>query len=158
MEHAIDAQRFLPRGALVGAAVLLGLTLAGAGLARLLHFNATPLPAARVVQQRSLAFRDRADGGIDVLDAAQGGAVTYVVQPNTGGFVRGALRSLARARRADGVGAAPPFTLTRWSDGRFTLDDPATGAHLNLEVFGASNSRPFAEIFLSGPPAGPTAR
>jgi len=150
MHDAVLQESFLPRSAIRGAGLLLLLTIVGAATARLLHYSATPLPPAQVVQQRSLAFRDRSDGGVEVLDAARAGETVFVVQPNTGGFVRGVLRSLARTRRADSVGPLPPFTFTRWSDGRFTLDDPSTGAHVNLEVFGASNSRPFAEIFQAG--------
>jgi putative photosynthetic complex assembly protein len=157
MHDAIPQESFLPRGALVAAGVLVGVSLAGVTAARLLHYNATPLPAANVVQARHLAFRDRADGGVDVLDDDQGGALVYAVQPNTGGFVRGVLRSLARARRADGIGPLPPLTFTRWSDGRFTLDDPETHQHVNLEVFGASNSKPFAEIFTAVAPLAPAA-
>jgi putative photosynthetic complex assembly protein len=157
MHDAIPQESFLPRGALVAAGLLVGVSLAGVTVARLMHYNATPLPAARAVQARHLAFRDRTDGGVDVLDDDQGGALVYSVAPNTGGFVRGVLRSLARARRAGGVGPLPPLTFTRWSDGRFTLDDPETRQHLNLEVFGATNSRPFAEIFTAVAPLAPAA-
>jgi len=155
MHEAIRQESFLPRGAIISAGALVGFALVSVTIARLMHYNATPLPTASVVQVRHLAFSDRTDGGVDVLDSDRGGALTYSVQPNTGGFVRGVLRSLARARRADGVGSQPPLTFTRWSDGRFTLDDPTTGQHLNLEVFGASNSKPFAEIFIAGAPQAP---
>jgi putative photosynthetic complex assembly protein len=155
MHGAIPQETFLPRGALIAAGLLVGFSLAGVTVARLMHYNATPLPAASAVQVRHLAFADRADGGVDVLDDDQAHALVYSVPPNTGGFVRGVLRSLARARRADGVGPLPPLTFTRWSDGRFTLDDPATHQHLNLEVFGASNSKPFAEIFTAMAPQAP---
>jgi putative photosynthetic complex assembly protein len=155
MHASIQQESFLPRGALIGAALLVAFALLGTTAARLLHYNATPLPAARAVQVRHLGFVDRSDGGVDVRDSDRTGALVYTVQPNTGGFVRGVLRSLARARRADGVGALPPLTFTRWSDGRFTLDDPSTGQHVNLEVFGDSNSKPFAEIFTAVAPVAP---
>jgi putative photosynthetic complex assembly protein len=155
MHEAIHQESFLPRKAIISAGLLVGFALVAVTVARLMHYNATPLPAATAVQVRHLAFSDRADGGVEVLDSDRGGALAYTVQPNTGGFVRGVLRSLARARRADGIGSLPPLTFTRWSDGRFTLDDPSTGQHLNLEVFGASNSKPFAEIFIAGAPQAP---
>jgi len=155
MHGTIQQESFLPRSALIAAGLLVGFSLVGVTTARLLHYNATPLPAATAVQVRHLAFSDRADGGVDVLDEDQARAIVYSVQPNTGGFVRGVLRSLARARRADGIGPLPPLTFTRWSDGRFTLDDPATRQHVNLEVFGASNSKPFAEIFTAVAPLAP---
>ncbi len=37
------------------------------------------------------------------------------------------------------MGAETPFRLTRWSDGRLSLDDPATDRHVDLEAFGPTN-------------------
>jgi putative photosynthetic complex assembly protein len=71
------------------------------------------------------------------------------LQPGTNGFVRGVLRGLVRERRADHVGAAPPFRLTRWADGRLSLDDPSTGRHVDLEVFGPTNAGAFAQILVA---------
>ncbi len=34
-----------------------------------------------------------------------------------------------------------PFHLSAWRDGRLTLDDPATGRHVELEAFGADQRR-----------------
>jgi putative photosynthetic complex assembly protein len=147
--HETVSQESFPRGVLLGAALLLGFALLASGLGHRLHINATPLPPARVVTALHLSFRDRSDGGVEILDAMQGNKVVQVLAPGTNGFVRGVLRGLARARRADGVGPLPPFTLTRWSDGRLTMDDPQTGQHLNLEVFGPTNSRPFAALFAN---------
>ena len=53
---------------------------------------------------------------------------------------------MARARRLDGIGAAPPFRLTAWSDGRLTLDDASDGRHLELEAFGSLNVAVFARL------------
>ena len=75
-----------------------------------------------------------------------------VLAPGTNGFVRGVLRGLVRERRADRVGPQPPFRLTRWADGRLSLDDPSTGRHVDLEVFGPTNSGAFAQILLSAQP------
>lgn len=138
-----------PRGALFAAAGLIAVTVLGAGAARLLHYNASPLPAAQAVTVLHLGFRDRDDGAVEVLDADHDERVSHVFAPGTGGFVRGVLRGLARARRAAGIGATPPFTLTRWSDGRMTLQDPETHQLISLEVFGPSNARPFAELFTA---------
>jgi putative photosynthetic complex assembly protein len=149
--HDTVNQGDVPRGALVGAALLVGFALVAVFISHQMHLNATPLPAARAVTVLQLAFRDRSDGGVDVLDAEHANALVHVVQPNTGGFVRGVLRSLARARRSVGVGPEPAFTLTRWSDGRMTLDDPQTHQHINLEVFGPTNSKPFAALFSPDP-------
>ncbi len=47
-----------------------------------------------------------------------------------------------------------PFRLIAWSDGRLTLDDLATKRHIELEAFGPTNERVFAE-FLSARSATP---
>jgi putative photosynthetic complex assembly protein len=148
MEQSVTHQSF-PRGALLGAALLVGFSLCAATAARLMHVNATPLPAAQAVRVLHLTFRDRSDGGVEILDAARGNTQITELLPGTNGFVRGVLRGLARERRRESIGALPPFSLTRWSDGRMTLDDPQTGQHVNLEVFGPANARPFADIFAA---------
>ena len=60
--------RSLPRGALLGAAALVTLTLAGALFGRLADMR--PRPAAAVVETRELRFADRADGAVVVTEAA----------------------------------------------------------------------------------------
>ena len=138
--HAIS----LPRGTLVAAAALVGFSLVTVAAARLLHWRGTSTPPATIVTALHLNFVDRANGSIEVRDADHGQLLIYQVPPETNGFMRGVLRGLARARRNEHLGQAPPFTLTRWSDGRLSLADPQTGHSVPLEVFGPSNSRPFA--------------
>jgi putative photosynthetic complex assembly protein len=70
----------------------------------------------------------------------------------TNGFVRGVLRGLARERRLNDVGAQPPFQLTRWSDGRLSLDDPATGRRIDLVAFGPTNAGAFAQLLTAPDP------
>ena len=101
-----------------------------------------------VVDSQSLRFEDRADGAVLVYDATDN-RLTYTIEPGTNGFVRGVLRGLVRERRADHIGPTPPFTLTRWADGRLSLDDPSTGRHVDLEVFGTTNAGDFATILIA---------
>ena len=68
-------------------------------------------------------------------------------------FVRGALRALARGRRLGAAGAGDPdavshaaFRLTRYADGRLTLDDPSTGAHLQRRACGAATAAACAAL------------
>ena len=64
----------------------------------------------------------------------------YVVAPGTNGFLRGVLRGLARERKLERSAIEPPFRLTRWADGRLSLEDPATGRRIDdLEAFGPTN-------------------
>jgi len=56
---------------------------------------------------------------------------------------------LARTRRSEGIGSEDPFHLASWSDGRLTLDDPATGRHLELEAFGSLNTEVFGRLLTA---------
>lgn len=104
---------------------------------------------AQLLESRELQFLDRDDGAVVVLDYRDGGTVD-VVDPGTGGFVRGVMRGMARERRSKKVGTEPPYRLAVWSDGRLTLDDPATGRWVELAAFGADNVSAFARM-LSTP-------
>lgn len=134
-----------PRAALVGAALLLGLSMLGVWAARTSGVGLTRMPEAAPVASRELRFEDRDDGSLAVIDAQSRGPVA-VLPPASNGFMRGVLRGLARERRRASVGAEPPFRLTRWADGRLSLEDPATGQRINLEVFGPTNAAAFARL------------
>ena len=70
--------------------------------------------------------------------------------PETGGFVRTSLRSLALDRAQDGVGAGPPFSLHMTGNGRLILEDPATGQWISLDAFGKDNVAEFERLFEEG--------
>jgi len=150
--HGAARVQPIPRAVLVGAGLLVGVSLLIATAGRLMHWQATPLPPARAVTVLHLNFRDRSDGAVEVLDADRGDALVQVLAPGTNGFARGVLRGLARQRYRQGVGALPPFTLTRWSDGRLTIVDPQTDRRVSLEVFGPTNAEPFVEMFSARTP------
>lgn len=140
--------RVLPRGALIGAAALVGASLVLVIGARLTGYQPDQPAPSSVVASSNLRFLDRPDGAIAVY-AVPDGRLVDTLAPGTNGFVRGVLRGLARDRRADHVSSEPPFRLTRWADGRLSLDDPSTGRHVDLEVFGPTNSAAFAEILIA---------
>jgi hypothetical protein len=86
-----------------------------------------------------------------VVFDGQSGQQLAVLQGEQG-FVRGALRALARERYSRGIGSGPPFTLTAYIDHRLTLKDPTTGSRIDLESFGPTNMAEFSR-FLA--PVGP---
>lgn len=137
----------LPHGALCGAAGLVLGALLVVGIARLSGYTPPEPPPSAALEVRDVRFVDRTDGGIEIYRAGQVSPIDTLA-PGTNGFVRGVLRGLARERRARGVGSGPPFRLTRWADGRLSLDDPSTGRHVDLEVFGPTNSSAFAQILI----------
>jgi len=142
--------RPFPRGPLIGAGALVTVALLSAVAGRLAGSSIAPPPDASVLASRELRFEDRPDGGVSVLDARDDSLVD-VAAPGTNGFLRATLRGLARERRLNGVGAGAagaPFRVTAWSDERVTLDDLATGRHVELEAFGGTNEAVFARLLL----------
>jgi putative photosynthetic complex assembly protein len=134
--------------------LLIGITLVAVATIRLSGVQITTRSQAAVVAERALRFDDAADGSIRVIDvrdaAADPTAVLQVIAPGSGGFLRGTLRALVRERRSAGLGAETPFRLVAHTDGRLTLEDPATAQRVDLESFGPTNSAVFAQL-LAGP-------
>ncbi|MDC7784585.1 photosynthetic complex assembly protein PuhC [Rhodoplanes sp. TEM] len=146
------ARRPFPRGPLLGAAALLVFVLVAVGVSRgvgTVPTGAPPDPAAAVaVAMRDLRFVDRPDGTVAVVDAADGRTVGALASGQDN-FIRGTLRGFARERRRQDIGVELPFRLTRWTDGRLSLDDPSTGRHVELSAFGVTNAEAFGR-FLQG--------
>ncbi len=136
----------LPRGvrAAIGALVLLA--LGGTAVVRLsgIEIHSADAPT---VAMRELRFDDGADGSIVITDARTGQPAARLQGEQ--GFLRGALRALARERRRSGEGAGPAFQLLARADGRLTLFDPVTQQRIDLESFGPTNAAVFARL-LSG--------
>jgi putative photosynthetic complex assembly protein len=143
------AAQKLPRGAVLGAGGLVISSLLIVAIARLTGYDPAKPPPSAIVEQVDLRFEDRPDGAVLIYDAADG-RLADTLPPGTNGFVRGVLRGLVRERNADHIGPLPPFSLTRWADGRLSLDDPSTGRHVDLEVFGPTNAGAFADILIAG--------
>jgi putative photosynthetic complex assembly protein len=106
-------------------------------------------PDGKILASRSLVFTDAPDGGILVYDGNTSAKVTEVA-PNTNQFLRGAIRGLARSRRAIKASADAPFVLTQFEDGRLTLDDPATGERVAISSFGPTQVDSFRALLLAG--------
>ena len=137
-----------PKAILYFAAALIAISLLSVGLVRLTG-NGPDQLAARAVAQRDLIFKDGSDGGVRVVDGKTG--TTLTVLPGEQGFVRGALRALARERFARGIGSDQPFELIARADGRLTLNDPSTNKRVDLESFGPQNAGEFRRFLDMAP-------
>jgi putative photosynthetic complex assembly protein len=135
----------VPRGPLLGAGALVVATLSLALLGRVGDVGRTAPPPGTPVAAYDVRFLDRSDGSVVVED--ERGRTVDTFAPGTNGFARGVLRSLARDRHRSGIGQEPPFRLTRWTDGRLSLEDPSTGRSVSLEVFGSTNAEAFARLW-----------
>lgn len=137
-----------PRWILYFAAGIMAFSLISVGLIRITG-NGPDQLAAEPTVQRSLVFEDQKDGGVRVADGVTGQTLTVLYGEQ--GFVRGALRALARERFARGIGSAQPFDLIARVDGRVTLMDPSTNQRVDLESFGPSNTAEFARFLAMQP-------
>jgi putative photosynthetic complex assembly protein len=140
--------RSIPRGVLWGAAALIGFTIVSASAARVGVIGPEQKPAAEAAAIRDLRFKDRADGAVTVHEASDDRLVA-VLPPGGDGFIRGAMRGLARERRQKEVGPEPPFRLTRWDNGRLSLEDTGTGRRIDLEAFGPTNAQAFGRLLTA---------
>ena len=136
----------LPKGVLVGAAILISFAISTTLFGRVSDIGVSHMPDISAYRVLELRFADRTDGGIDLHDASDGATIS-TVPPGIGGFVRATMRGLARERRREGIGEEPPFTLTRWTDGTVSLEDKTTGRRVNLDAFGPTNAEAFARLF-----------
>ncbi|MBS0393401.1 MAG: hypothetical protein JSR54_02185 [Proteobacteria bacterium] len=141
--------RDVPRAAVVGAGLLILATLALAAFARRTDVGVTRYADLPAVASLDITVADRADGAVVVARAADARTLG-VLAPGTNGFLRAALRGLVHERHREGVGAAPPFTLTRYADGRLVLIDQGTQRRIELDAFGPDNARVFARLLVAG--------
>ncbi len=141
---------FFPRAPLVGAALLVSVSLGLAIYGRVTGM-ARPAPGGVAMAERNLRFADRADGAV-VVSLSDTGQVLEVAQGQNG-FLRGTLRGFARQRKESGIGQMPPMRLTGYEDGRLILFDPSTGRQVDLEAFGSQNEAVFARILTMAPQA-----
>lgn len=141
-----------PRWVLWVTACLLTFTLGSVALVRITG-NGPDQLAASTVSERLLRFEDRPNGGVAVIDGDTGQLLTTMTGEQ--GFLRGAIRALARDRNARKIGAEQPFKLISRTDGRLTLFDPVSGQRVDLESFGPTNAAVFAPFLTMQPQAKP---
>lgn len=153
---AIDREPF-PRGALIAAGTLVLISLASVGTLRLVRLSdpdPAPTPAARMtaapVVQRTLSFTGANDGEMTVRDHVTGRTLA-VLAPEQDGFIRGVLRSMARARHVHALPEGTVFIVARDRSGALSLTDPDIGEPVLIDGFGASNAAAFARFLPAAP-------
>lgn len=134
-----------PRGALLGAAGLIGISLLMASVGRLTGVGISHVPEAAPLESRDLRFQDRADGAVTIYEGRSDRLVD-VLPPGSNGFIRGVLRGLVRERKRSDIGPQLPFRLTRWANGGLSLEDLANGHRIELVSFGHTNADAFARL------------
>lgn len=140
----------VPKEALIAAGLLILLTISAVAVFRIAGLE----PAAQIANpdqylvSYQLRFEDGPNGSVRVYEIDSGGLERFVheVPSGEGGFVRGVLRSLARARNASGISRAHPFVLKQQATGTLLLEDPQTGQRIDLQAFGPTNIDSFRTI------------
>jgi putative photosynthetic complex assembly protein len=147
------ATPILPPFAVIAGALLIVGSFAAALLGTRPDFHSvTPQTSSPVVTVRHLHFVDQPDGGIAVIE--QGSTKPLEVLPaGSHSFLRGTLRSLARARKLQHAGPQAPIDLVRRADGQLSLEDHVSGSIVTLAAFGPTNAIIFEQIMSKRPPA-----
>ncbi len=157
-------KELIPPAAIKATGIFLLLVVVLAGVARLTGVGALEGTADRtLVAERSLVFVTAGglglgvDGPLELHDGITGERLLQL-EAGEGGFVRGAVRPLARERQRAGVEMSAPWQLVQWSDGALTLTDPHTGVAVDLHAFGPTNAGAFAALLPAegAPPLAPT--
>lgn len=145
-----------PRPMLLAAGALAVLSIALAAGARITGRGHMEPPVSPVVTARDLRFEDAPNGTVVVHARDAVGPEHEIAVLGAGElmFVRSTLRALARGRRQQGQTPTTPFRLTRYQDGRLTLDDPATQQHLELAAYGSTNAAAFGRLLDAQPATG----
>jgi len=147
MSDAVEVRHHgIPRGVLIGAAALVAFTMATTWFGRNADIGAVHMPDVQAYSVLQLRFVDGEDGRVVVRDAVDGADI-ITLAPGADAFIRATVRGLASERRREGFGEAPPFLLTRWSDGTLSIEDPTTKRRINLDAFGPTNAGAFARLF-----------
>lgn len=153
-EHSHDVK--IPLGVLLAIALVLAGTIAAVAFFRVSGKEPVarvPAPE-QVIETHQLRFTDGDGGTVEVHELRDGAAeqLIHVIQPGEGGFIRGLLRSLARARRASGVGDEHPFVLIQLANGTMLLEDPMTDQRIYLQAFGPASVESFKALLNSEEP------
>jgi putative photosynthetic complex assembly protein len=141
-----DPTLHVPRGPLIGAFLLVALVFGVAIQARMSGRTASEEPVSVVAQQREVRFAVQDDGTLSVFDVGEGREIARLSSEKNG-FLFGMLRGIRQKREVAHTDSTLPLRITRWQDGRMTLDDPATGMHVAVSSFGPTQVESFRQLF-----------
>jgi putative photosynthetic complex assembly protein len=130
---------------LAAASALVVVSLIGVGASRIGGMDSPTADETPVDSAVELFFKDRDDGAVVVIDASDS-EVLEVIEPGADNFIRGTLRSLARARRAVDAANESPVVLRQTVTGQLLLSDPVSGREIDLRAFGVTNARAFGRF------------
>lgn len=134
-----------PKWVLIAAACLIAFTASFAYLARTTDIGATRLTPAPAVSSVELQFITSADGTLAIRDV-QRNIDLKTLSPQSDGFIKIVLRSLAYERNLKGIEANATVRLSLLQDDQMILEDLATGRIITVGAFGWGNKAVFTEL------------
>ncbi len=104
-----------------------------------------PSPPLTEIPRASLTLRfiEQPDGGLSVVDMANGRQMDHLVAGENG-FLRTMIRVIRRDIEQTASTSSMPVRIESWQDNRVTLTDSATERSIDLRAFGPTN----AEVFI----------
>ena len=123
------------------AALALALTI----VAKFTGIGTVKTEYGTVVSEKAISILIDDRSHVRVTDGS-GEEVYLSFSDGRGGFFRGVERAFSLKRRTGNVPADAPYVITRWSSGRMTLNDPATGHQVPVDAFGLSVNDTFADL------------
>lgn len=133
----------IPKGLLRGMVALAAVSLLLTSYAVITDrpLEGTPAPAA-VTAERMIVLRGGDAQAVRVEDPD--GTLLFDLQH--GGFITVVQSSLAFSRKRAGVEPGLPVRLVEYANGRFAVEDAATGWSVELYAFGGDNEAAFRKL------------
>ena len=144
MAAPLTKSRF-PSRPVLAAGLLVGLSLCLAAVGRYTGLGVIRMPEAEIVQYRDIRFGERADGSVNVADAATGNIIG-LIGSGSNGFIKGVMRGRPHQTVQGSFGDGPPFRLAQHADGRLTIEDMATHVKIAITNFGPANTEAFGKL------------
>lgn len=138
-----------PRWFLVSVGALLLTSVVTVGLSRLTGFGVSRVSEARVTASVAIWFDPQSDNSM-LVRRSPDDATLAVLASDGGGFMRGVARSLLRQRQLNNTDKTLPFTLSQRDNQRFFILDPHSGAKMELDGFGPSNTLSVDRVLKAG--------
>ncbi len=121
-----------------------------AAFARFTGIGVASLPDTPAVESRELTLVEQTDGRVEVRTASTGEMVQSLALKDGGGFIQAIVKGMMFERAPKKIGPEVPYRLSRHSDGRLILHDPATGRRQTVDTFGSVNTEAFARLLSNG--------
>lgn len=134
----------VPKGALIGAAMLIGFVVTTITVARQTETGLLETGPVEADEARALVFRPQDNGEMLVFDAGGRAVARLVVEGDT--FTMTAVRALAMQRPDRAGDEEYRLEIRRDAAGHIELADPETGRTVRIEGFGEASKRKFAGL------------